>query len=109
MKILIADDAVFLRTTLRHILEKNGHVVVGEASDGYEAVALYKLLNPDVVTMDITMPLMNGIDALKEILAFDPKAQVLVCSAMGRTDFIVEAIKLGAKGFITKPFREESL
>ena len=109
MTILIADDAVFLRTTLRHILEKNGYTVVGEASDGGEAVALYKSLNPDAVTMDITMPHMNGIDALKEILDYDPKAQVLVCSAMGRNDFIIEAIKLGAKGFITKPFREESL
>lgn len=83
--------------------------MVGEAADGLDAVSLYKQLNPDAVTMDITMPLMNGIDALKEILVYDPKAQVLVCSAMGRNDFIVEAIKLGAKGFVTKPFREEAL
>lgn len=109
MKVLIADDAIFLRTTLRHILEKNGHTVVGEASDGREAVELYKTLHPEVVTMDITMPVMNGIDALKEILSIDSHAQVLVCSAMGRDDFIIEAIKIGARGFITKPFREDAL
>lgn len=109
MKILIVDDAVFLRTTLKHILEKNQHSVVGEAEDGLDAIQKYKELQPDVVTMDITMPHMNGLEALKEILKIDPNAQVLVCSAMGRNDFITEAIKAGAKGFITKPFREDSI
>jgi len=109
MKVLVVDDAVFLRTTLRHILEKNAHQVIGEASDGIEAIKLYKELAPEIVTMDITMPHMDGLEALKGILEYDPNAKVVVCSAMGRNDFIVEAIKSGAKGFITKPFREEDI
>lgn len=109
MKILIVDDAVFLRTMLKHLLEKNNYTVVGEAGDGYEAIQKYKDLQPDVVTMDITMPHMNGISALKEILEIDPKAQVLVCSAMGKNDFITEAIRAGARGFITKPFKEDDI
>ena len=107
MNILIVDDALFLRTALKHILEKNGFDVIGEAIDGNDAVEKYKTLKPDVVTMDITMPGLNGIDAMKKIMQYDSKAKVVMCSAMGRTDFIKEALQHGAKDFITKPFQEQ--
>lgn len=109
MNVLIVDDAIFLRTTLRDILERNHFVVIGEAVDGYDAIKKYKELKPDLVTLDITMPGLGGMDALKEILKFDPKANILMCSAMGRKDFQQAAIKNGAKGFITKPFKEKRI
>ncbi len=109
MNILIVDDAMFLRAALKNILEKNGYEVVGEASDGHEAIEKYKELSPDLVTMDITMPGKNGIDATREIIEFDPNAKIIMCSAMGRSDFITEAIKAGAKDFITKPFDEKKV
>lgn len=109
MKILIVDDAMFLRATLKNILEKNELEVIGEAIDGNDAIKKYKTLKPDLVTMDITMPGLGGIEALKEILNYDPKAKIVMCSAMGRNDFQIEAIKLGAKGFITKPFNEKKI
>jgi len=109
MRILVVDDAAFLRMTLRKILENHGHTIVGEACDGYEAIQEYQKLKPDLVTMDITMPHMSGMDALKEIIKLDNTANIMVCSAMGRNDFVIEALKSGAKGFITKPFNETQI
>ncbi|ANE41263.1 MULTISPECIES: chemotaxis protein CheY [Fervidobacterium] len=104
-RILVVDDAAFMRMMLKDILTKAGHEVVGEAANGVEAVEKYKELRPDVVTMDITMPEMNGIDAIKEIKKIDPNATVIVCSAMGQQAMVIEAIQAGAKDFIVKPFQ----
>lgn len=109
MKILIVDDALFLRTTMRVMLEKNGHEIVGEASDGLEAIEKYDELKPDIVTMDITMPRLGGIEATKIILKNHPNASIIMCSAMGREDFIEEALSHGAVDFLTKPFTEEKI
>jgi two-component system chemotaxis response regulator CheY len=89
------------------LLEKAGFRVVGEASNGEEAVELYQDKSPDVVLMDITMPKMDGLAALKQILKFDPQAKVIMCSALGQQSLIAQALQLGAKDFIVKPFREE--
>lgn len=104
-RVLVVDDAAFMRMMLKDILTKAGHEVIGEAANGVEAVEKYKELKPDVVTMDITMPEMNGIDAIKEIKKFDPNATVIVCSAMGQQAMVIEAIQAGAKDFIVKPFQ----
>lgn len=106
-KVLVVDDAAFMRIKLKDILEKNGYEVVGEAANGIEAVDRYKELNPDVVTLDITMPEMDGIEALTEIKAFDANATVLMCSAMGQQSMVMEAIRAGAQDFIVKPFDTE--
>jgi two-component system chemotaxis response regulator CheY len=106
-RILITDDALFMRVTLKNILSGGGYEVVGEASNGVEAIELYKSLKPDIVTMDITMPEMDGIQALKEIRAFDANARVIMCTAMGQKNLVVEAIQSGAKDFIVKPFQPE--
>lgn len=103
-KVLIVDDAVFMRMKLRDILEKNGYEVVAEAQNGLEAVEKYKQDSPDLVTMDITMPEMDGVTALKEIKAFDADAKVIMCSAMGQQSMVMEAIQTGALDFIVKPF-----
>ena len=105
--VLIADDLKFIKLVLRELLEKAGFRVVGEASNGQEAVELYQNSRPDVVLMDITMPKMDGLAALKQILKFDPEAKVIMCSALGQQTLIVQALQLGAKDFIVKPFREE--
>jgi two-component system chemotaxis response regulator CheY len=105
-RILIVDDAKFMRMTLTNILLKANHEVVGEAENGVEAVELYEKLNPDLVTMDITMPEKNGIVALKEIKQNHPVAKIIMCSAMGQQKMVVEAIEAGAKDFIVKPFDE---
>ena len=104
---LVVDDALFMRTMLKKILEDNGHAVIGEASTGEEAVKKYKLLNPDFVTMDITMPDMNGIEAVKEIISSSPGAKIIMCSAMGQQGMVLDAIKSGAKDFIVKPFQSD--
>ncbi|MBT1248000.1 MULTISPECIES: chemotaxis protein CheY [unclassified Thermosipho (in: thermotogales)] len=104
-KILIVDDAAFMRMMLKDIITKAGHEVVGEAANGKEAVEKYKELKPDIVTMDITMPEMNGIEAIKEIKKIDPNATIIVCSAMGQQAMVIEAIQAGAKDFIVKPFQ----
>lgn len=106
-KIMIVDDAMVIRATLKMMLEKNGFEVVGEASDGKVAVQKYPELKPDIVTMDITMPNMDGIAALKEIKKLDPSAKVVIVSAMGQDNMVREAIVAGAKSFIIKPFNEE--
>ncbi|WP_223700085.1 response regulator [Sutcliffiella deserti] len=104
--VLVVDDAKFMRLTIRNILTKANHAVVGEAENGKEAVSLYRDFQPDLVTMDITMPEMNGIEAVREILEQFPKAKIIMCSAMGQQRLIVEAIEAGAKDFIVKPFDE---
>jgi two-component system chemotaxis response regulator CheY len=106
-RILITDDALFMRVTLKNILTQNGYEVVGEASNGVESVTMYKSLKPDLVTMDITMPEMDGIAALKEIRSIDPNATVVMCTAMGQKNMVVEAIQAGAKDFIVKPFQPD--
>ena len=106
-RILITDDALFMRVTLKNILTQNGYEVCGEAQNGVEAVKLYQELKPDLVTMDITMPEKDGLQALKEIKQIDPGATVVMCTAMGQKNMVVEAIQSGAKDFIVKPFQPE--
>ncbi len=105
--VLIVDDAAFMRMMLKDIFIKNGYEVVGEAEDGVEGVEKYKELKPDVVTMDITMPKMDGIEALKNIKAFDAGAKVVMCTAMGQQAMVLQAVQHGAKDFIVKPFQPE--
>ena len=107
--VLITDDTAFMRMTLRNVLEKNGFEVVGEAGDGAQAVDKYKELKPDLVTMDITMPNMDGIEATKKILSEDPTARIVMVSAMGQKALVVEALTSGAKDFIVKPFQPERI
>lgn len=106
-KILIVDDAAFMRMMIKDILVKNGYEVVGEAQDGVEAVEKFRELRPDLVTMDITMPEMDGITALKKIREIDSSAKVIMCSAMGQQAMVIDAIKAGAKDFIVKPFQAD--
>ena len=103
--VLVCDDAVFMRTMLSDILQQAGFTIVGEADTGTKAVSKYKELRPDLVTMDIVMPDMGGIDAVREITAFDPGARVVMCSAMGQQALVVDAIQAGAKDFVVKPFQ----
>ncbi|WP_350344963.1 response regulator [Proteinivorax tanatarense] len=105
--VLIVDDAAFMRMMIKDILSKNGFEVVGEAANGKEAVEKYKELTPDLVTMDITMPEMDGVQALQEIKKIDDSAKVVMCSAMGQQAMVIEAIQNGAKDFIVKPFQGE--
>jgi two-component system chemotaxis response regulator CheY len=107
INVIIADDLKFIKLVLRQLVEKAGFRVVGEASNGEEAVELYQDKRPDVVLMDITMPKMDGLTALKKILELDPEAKIIMCSALGQQSLIVQALQLGAKDFIVKPFREE--
>ncbi|MDR3165073.1 MAG: response regulator [Synergistaceae bacterium] len=106
-KVLIVDDAAFMRMMLRDILAKNGFEVVGEADNGKAAVQMYNEVKPDVVTMDITMPEMDGIAAVKEIKAADPAAKIVMVSAMGQQAMVIEAIRSGAADFIVKPFQPD--
>ncbi|NLY80676.1 MAG: response regulator [Lysinibacillus sp.] len=106
-RILIVDDAAFMRMMIKDILTKNGYEVVGEAADGVQAVEKYNELRPDLVTMDITMPEMDGITALKQIKSIDPNAVVIMCSAMGQQAMVIDAIQAGAKDFIVKPFQAD--
>lgn len=106
-KVLIVDDAAFMRMMIKDILQKNGYEVVGEAGNGLQAVELYKTHKPDLVTMDITMPEMDGIEAVKAIKAMDANAKVIMCSAMGQQSMVMDAIKAGAKDFIVKPFQAD--
>ena len=106
-KILIVDDAAFMRMMIKDILIKEGYDVVGEAENGAQAVEKYKELNPDLVTMDITMPEMDGISAVKEIMKINKGAKVVMCSAMGQQAMVIDAIQAGAKDFIVKPFQPD--
>jgi two-component system chemotaxis response regulator CheY len=106
-KVLIVDDAAFMRMMIKDILTKNGFEVVGEAENGAVAVEKYKELQPDLVTMDITMPDMDGIAAVREIKSFDSAARIIMCSAMGQQAMVIDAIQAGAKDFIVKPFQPE--
>ena len=105
--ILVVDDAAFMRMMIKDILTKNGYNVVGEAENGQEAVEKFAELNPDLVTMDITMPEMDGITALKKIKETSPDAKILMCSAMGQQAMVIDAIQAGAKDFIVKPFQAD--
>ena len=105
--ILISDDAAFMRMMIKDILTKNGYNVVGEAENGARAVEKYNELHPDLVLMDITMPEMDGIQALKKIKESDPSALVIMCSAMGQQAMVIESIQAGAKDFIVKPFQAD--
>jgi len=106
-RVLIVDDATVTRIMLKDILANNGYDVIGEARDGDEAVNMYKLYSPDIVTMDITMPETNGIEALQQIKEINPNAKVIICSALGQSALVSKAIKLGAIDFILKPFKED--
>lgn len=106
-KILVVDDAAFMRMMIKDILTKNGFEVVGEAHDGAQAIEKFKECSPDLVTMDITMPEMDGISALKEIKKLDSNAKVIMCSAMGQQAMVIDAIQAGAKDFIVKPFQAD--
>ncbi|HCM90952.1 MAG: response regulator [Lachnospiraceae bacterium] len=105
--ILISDDAAFMRMMIKDILTKNGYNVIGEAENGARAVEKYNELKPDLVLMDITMPEMDGIQALKKIKENDPSALVIMCSAMGQQAMVIESIQAGAKDFIVKPFQAD--
>ncbi|HHW43746.1 response regulator [Desulfofundulus thermobenzoicus] len=108
-KILVVDDAAFMRMMIKNIITKNGYEVAGEAENGKEAVKMYAELKPDLVTMDITMPEMDGIDAVKAIRAIDPNANIIMCSAMGQQAMVMDAIQAGAKDFIVKPFQQDRI
>lgn len=106
-RILITDDAMFMRIQLKSILTDLGHEVIGEARDGLEAVEMNEQLNPDIITMDITMPNLNGTDAVKKIRETDSDVKIVMCSAMGQQRMVVKAIEAGAQDFIVKPFTPE--
>ena len=108
-KVLIVDDAAFMRLSIKSMLTRNGFEVVGEAENGLEGVLKYKELMPDIVTMDITMPKMEGIEALKYIKKIDANAKVVMVTAMGQESMVREAVISGAKSFIIKPFKEEQV
>ena len=106
-KILIVDDAAFMRMMIKDILTKNGYEIAAEAENGMKAIEKYQETNPDLVLMDITMPEMDGIQALKKIKEVDAGAKVIMCSAMGQQAMVIEAIQSGAKDFIVKPFQAD--
>lgn len=108
-RILIVDDAAFMRMMIKNIVSKSGYEVAGEAENGGVALEMYKQLKPDLVTMDITMPEVDGIQGVKGILAFDSNANVIMCSAMGQQAMVMEAIQAGAKDFIVKPFQQDRI
>ncbi len=105
--VLVVDDAAFMRVSIKNMISKHGFEVVGEAENGAMAVEKYKELNPDIVTLDITMPEMTGLEALKEIMKINPSAVVVMCSALGQESMVREAVVAGAKGFVVKPFKED--
>ena len=107
IRVLIVDDAAFMRMMIKDILSKNGYEIVGEAENGLKAVEKWQELKPDLTTMDITMPEMDGITAVKEIKQIDPGAKIIMCSAMGQQAMVIEAIQSGARDFIVKPFQPD--
>jgi two-component system chemotaxis response regulator CheY len=108
-RILVADDASFMRQMIREIVEAEGFEVCGEASDGIEAVELFNELHPDICTMDIVMPRRSGIDAVRAVVELDPGARIVMCSALGQEALVTEAMQAGAKDFIVKPFKPDSV
>jgi two-component system chemotaxis response regulator CheY len=104
-KVLVVDDSSFMRSILKDIIQKDPYICVGEAGNGHEAVAQYAQLHPDIVTMDIVMPEMDGIEAVKAIRAQDPQARIVMVSAMGQQSLVIDAIQAGARDFIIKPFQ----
>lgn len=108
-RVMIVDDAAFMRVSIRNILLKNGFEVAGEAENGAIAVQKYAELKPDLVTMDITMPEMNGLEALKAIRASDPSAKIVMVSALGQEAMVRDAVMAGAKGFVVKPYKEDTI
>lgn len=107
--VLVVDDAAFMRMSIKKILEANGHTMIGEAADGAEAIQKFVTLKPDVTLLDITMPEMSGIEALKRIKEHDPNAKIIICSAMGQQATVAQAIQYGAKDFVLKPFEDSRL
>ena len=108
-RVLVVDDAAFMRKVVSDALASGGHEVIGEAGNGNEAVAQFRELKPDLTMLDITMPEKTGLEALAEIIAIDPNAKVLMCSALGQESKVIEALKLGAKNFLVKPFKPDAL
>jgi two-component system chemotaxis response regulator CheY len=108
-RVLVVDDAVFMRRMVADALTKGGHEVIGEAANGSEALQQYQELRPEVTTLDITMPEKDGVTTLREIMFFDPEARVVMCSALGQESKVLEAIRAGAKDFVVKPFEAERL
>ncbi len=108
-RVLITDDAAFMRMALKTMLEKNEFEVAGEAENGKIGVDKFKILKPDIVTLDITMPVMDGLEALKQIMAFDKNAKVMMISALGQETIVRQAVIAGAVGFVIKPFNEETI
>ncbi len=108
-KIMLVDDASFMRMMLKNILVGSGYEIIGEAENGAKAIEQYKNLKPDLIIMDIIMPEMGGIDAVREIIKLNPSARILMCSSMGQQSLVVEAIQAGAKDFIVKPFQPSNV
>jgi two-component system chemotaxis response regulator CheY len=108
-RVLVVDDAAFMRKVVSDALISGGHEVVGEGANGVEAVARFQELRPDLTMLDITMPEKTGLEVLAEIIAIDPNAKVLMCSALGQESKVIEALKLGAKNFLVKPFKPDAL
>ena len=109
LRVMIVDDALFMRNMLKDICERAGFAVVAEADNGEEALELYREHRPDLVTMDIVMPRRSGIEALRDIVADDPEARVVMVSALGQDSLVLEAVEAGARDFIVKPFREDKV
>jgi len=109
MRVLVADDASFMRQMIRDIIEPEGFEVVGEAADGVEVMEMFKELQPDLVMLDIVMPRRSGMDAVRELVALDPQARIVMCSALGQEALVMEAMQAGAKDFIVKPFKPEAV
>ena len=107
--VLVVDDAAFMRISIKQILEKHGHTMIAEAGNGLEAIERFRECHPDIVILDITMPEMSGLEALKCIKALDPSAKVVICSALGQQEQLATAIQLGAKDFIVKPFEPDRM
>jgi two-component system chemotaxis response regulator CheY len=108
-RVLVVDDAAFMRKVLADALKGGGHEIVGEAADGNEALTRYQELRPELTTLDITMPEKDGLATLRELMALDPSARVVICSALGQEAKVIEALRLGARDFVVKPFDAERL
>ena len=106
-RVLVVDDAAFMRKMVSDALAKGGHEVIGQAGNGLEAIAQFRELKPDLMTLDITMPEKDGLQALRDVMEIDPGAKVIMCSALGQESKVLESIKLGAKDFVVKPFKPD--